>query len=92
MKDQIDPADGGLMFCFTKRGEFMAKSDPRYANWEGCSRCGSKTCNCNGMLLSTEQVVSSFATRSNKAKKAARERGEKEKGYSESRGRVDQGE
>ena len=43
MKHAIDPVDGGLMFCYAKRGEFMAKSRPEYATWV-CGICGFKPC------------------------------------------------
>ena len=82
MKNAIDPEDGGLMFCYAKRGEFMAKSNPMYATWAGCSACGSKVCNCNGMLLSLEQITSAFSSRAKKEKKEARERGEIEQDFS----------
>ena len=39
-------ADGGLMFCWTKRGKVgkYAKTSLEYAAWEGCSMCRQKTC------------------------------------------------
>ena len=81
MKSTVDPEDGGLMFCWAKRGEFMAKSNPLYKDWT-CSMCGGKPCNCNGMLLALDQITSAFSDR---AKKEKKETGGQD--YSAARGR-----
>ena len=88
MKDKIDPEDGGLMFCYSKRGQFMAKSNPGYSDWPGCSVCNAeKTCDCNGMLLTEDQINSAFSTRAKKARKNGI--GEDPEDYSAARGRTD---
>ena len=90
MKGMIDPEDGGLMFCYSKRGDFVAKRDPRYADWAGCQVCGvPKDCECNGMLLSLDQITNAFSSRASKEKKQRKDEGVEELDYSAARGRVD---
>ena len=90
MLKQVDPADGGLMFCYAKRGTYMprtGKHKQAYDAWVGCSMCHSKPCVCNGMLLTVDQITSAFTTRA----KTARKRGDAEEhlDYSTAQGRVD---
>ena len=90
MANKIDPADGGLFFCYAKRGTYMpysGKHAAAYATWSGCEMCGKKPCDCNGLLLTEDQVTSAFSSRA----KAARTRGDGEEqlDYSAARGRVD---
>ena len=71
MRKKIDPADGGLYFCWSKRGEvgLVPKSDKvRYAAWK-CSMCGKKPCDCNGKLLSPGKIDSYFSYLAQKRKK-----------------------
>jgi hypothetical protein len=63
LKKMIDPADGGLMFCWKKRGEFLAKSHPLYKDWF-CSLCSKKPCDCNGMLPTVDMITQYFSTKS----------------------------
>jgi NRPS condensation-like uncharacterized protein len=42
LSQMIDPTDGGLMFCYSKRGSW-----PRQAL---CALCNHNLCDCNGML------------------------------------------
>ena len=70
LRKMVDPVDQGLMFCYSKRGEYktVAMSDPRYATWK-CSKCGQKPCDCNGMLPTEEAIQSYFAALFQKQKK-----------------------
>ena len=91
MQRQMDPADGGLIFSYAKRGTYMprtGKNKAAYDDWAGCEMCGKKPCDCNGMLLNADQITSAFNMRA----KASRKRGDQdaqEKEYSAARGRVD---
>ena len=74
MRDMIDPADGGLYFCWSKRGEvgLVPKSDKaRYAAWK-CLMCGLKPCDCNGKLLSAAEIDSYFSYLAQKQKKGSK--------------------
>ena len=85
MKNAIDPADGGLMYCYAKRGTYMprtGKNKAAYDNWSGCEMCGLKPCDCNGMLLNLDQVTSAFTTRAKAARKTS-----PQEDYSAARGR-----
>lgn len=65
-------ADGGLMFCWTKRGEVgkYAKTTPDYAAWEGCLMCGQKPCSgCNGKCPTFMEIKSYFSDLAQKRKK-----------------------
>ena len=78
MRDIIDPADGGLFFCWAKRGEvgLVPKSDKRrYSEWKGCSMCGKKPCKCNGKLLSAQEIDSYFSYLAQKRKKTKQSAG-----------------
>ena len=50
-----DPADGGLMFCYAKRGTptptGMKEGSTAWNEWEGCLLCKKKPSKCNGKLL-----------------------------------------
>jgi hypothetical protein len=45
-----DPVDYGLMSCYSKRGEYVAKTNKEYKAWAGCTICSKKPCECNEML------------------------------------------
>lgn len=66
MRQMIDTAgDGGLMFCYSKRGTYMAKTGKHrkeYAEWQGCQMCGKKPCVCNGILLPEGTITSYFSS------------------------------
>lgn len=62
MSNMIDDKDGGLMFCWSKRGTYMPKTGKHktaYDAWEGCTMCSQKPCECNGILL-PEGTINSF--------------------------------
>ena len=84
MRIAVDEKDGGLMFCSSKRGTFMAKSGKHkavYEAWVGCSMCGKKPCECNGPCL-PESVINSYfskvAAQQKKLGKLTRNQAEKE--------------
>jgi hypothetical protein len=52
-----DPKDGGMMFCYRKRGTTFPKTPAKaYREWKGCVLCGKKPCECNGMLLTVDAI------------------------------------
>ena len=62
--------DGGLMFCYSKRGEFVPKTNKaRYNAWNGCSMCKKKPCECNGMLPTIQMIQNFINSATQKRKK-----------------------
>ena len=62
MKRMIDPKDGGLLFCWRKKGIFMPQTGVHkaaYEAWEGCPECNQKPCECNGQLL-PENIIHQY--------------------------------
>jgi hypothetical protein len=54
-----DPVDGGMKFCYRKRGTTFPKNPPKaYKEWKGCVLCSSKPCKCNGMILRVDTINS----------------------------------
>jgi hypothetical protein len=49
LSKMVDPTDGGLLFCYSKRGSW-----PRQAL---CALCNHNPCDCNGMLLPLKIVT-----------------------------------
>ena len=75
MRIAIDEEDGGLKFCNSKRGTFMAKTGKNaaaYEAWPGCSMCGEKPCECNGPLLPESTITSFFSSLAAQQKKAGK--------------------
>ena len=75
MSTAIDPVDGGLKFCWAKRGTFMAKSGKNaaaYAAWAGCTMCNQKPCSCNGQLLPESTITSFFSNMAAQQKKSGK--------------------
>jgi hypothetical protein len=74
MSKMIDPADSGLMFCFSKRGAQpppgSTKGSKKYRDWAGCQVCKKKPCTCNGMLLSVDPIRGWISAQTQKRKKA----------------------
>ena len=65
LRKMIDPVDGGLMFCYSKRGTYMPKTGKNkaaYEAWAGCVMCGKKPCECNGILLPEATIASYFSS------------------------------
>ena len=74
LRKMIDPKDGGRMFHYGKRGQFVAKTSREYKDWAGCTVCHQKPCDCNGMCPPTwmcQNFINSRtqATKKKKAKK-----------------------
>ena len=77
----IDPKDGGLMFCWSKRGEvnMVSKTNKKaWREWAGCSICKKEPCSeCNGKLLDEGEIKYYFSTlalnQKNKGKKKKRD-------------------
>jgi hypothetical protein len=63
-----DPKDGGLMFCYSKRGSFPRK--------EFCELCQKKPCKCNGMLPSKKKIGEWMNTQTQNKKKAEKKAGQ----------------
>ena len=64
MATVMDPEDGGLKFCYTKRGTFMpqtGKHKAGYDAWAGCQICNSKPCKCNGDVLPPNIITAYYA-------------------------------
>ena len=61
-----DPKDNGLMFCWSKRG--IAKKHWDKAT-DCCPLCNQNPCDCNGMLLTEDQIQQYFSSKSAKEKK-----------------------
>jgi hypothetical protein len=61
---EIDPTDGGLMFCYAKRGSW-----PR---GQLCNLCKSNPCDCNGMLPSVKTCSEFINTETQKKRKKAK--------------------
>ena len=60
-----DNTDGGLLFCYSKRGEIRkyGQKTQEYIDWEGCSMCKKKPCSdCNGKLLPEEEIKAYFSS------------------------------
>ena len=70
LKNMIDPKDGGLMFCYSKRGTFVPKD--RYDAWQGCDLCNKKPCCCNGMLPPVSMIQSWINSQTQKKKMSQR--------------------
>ena len=71
MSTMIDPADNGLLFCWSKRGTFMpstGKNKKAYDAWSGCSLCDCKPCQCNGKLLTLEELTAFLSYLNKKSK------------------------
>ena len=72
MSKVIDESDGGLKFCYSKRGTYMpqtGKHKAAYAAWGGCLLCSEKPCVCNGDVLPPNVIASYFAKLYSKQKK-----------------------
>ena len=75
LRKMADPDDGGLMFCHSKRGTHVAKTDPAYKNWPGCLVCkANKSCVCNGMLPSVAMIHTFISGQTQRNKKNRTER------------------
>ena len=65
-----DPKDGGLMFCWSKRGIHVTKDLVNDENWPGCEVCGAvKSCECNGMVPSVSQIQGWISQETQREKK-----------------------
>lgn len=72
LQQMKDPKDGGLKYCYSKRGTFCKVSDLK--TWPGCKLCGTaetpkNPCTCNGMLISVECINSWISSETQKRKK-----------------------
>jgi hypothetical protein len=57
LRRKRDPVDGGMMFCYRKRGTTFPKQPAKaWREWKGCVLCGKKPCECNGMLLRVDAI------------------------------------
>lgn len=59
-----DPKDGGLMFCYSKRGSWPRK--------QFCELCKKNPCACNGMLPSVKRIGEWMNTQTQNKKKVER--------------------
>ena len=48
------------------------KHQAAYEAWTGCELCGKKPCDCNGMLLTVDQITSYFSLLAKKQKDAGK--------------------
>jgi hypothetical protein len=82
MKNMRDEKDSGLMFCYAKRGTpmptGMKKASKDWRDWAGCQACMNKPCNCNGMLLSLDQIRGWISSETQKTKKKKRKNAKKD--------------
>jgi hypothetical protein len=61
LRDMRDPTDGGLMFCYSKRGSW-----PRD---KFCNLCEKDPCDCNGMLPEVKRVQEFMNSETQKRRK-----------------------
>ena len=83
LRKMRDPDDGGLMFCWSKRGVQMPRTGKHKTaceEWLGCSACAHKNggvpckpCQCNGMLPTVDMITCCFSSLAAKKKKRGRE-------------------
>jgi hypothetical protein len=64
LRDMRDPLDGGLMFCYSKRGSW-----PRN---QFCELCNLDACDCNGMLPSLKTISEFVNTQTQKRRKKSK--------------------
>jgi hypothetical protein len=61
LRKRRDPKDGGLLFCYSKRGS--------YPRDQLCELCNQKPCDCNGMLPPTWMCQQFITTQTQEKRK-----------------------